>query len=77
MHFLARNNLKFKLHNKETQKLKYHDLRRVRYGVRSELCLALKHNRAVRECSLPVTLVHVYIVIHLYAITFCIFVACS
>ena len=45
MHFLARNNLKFKFHNKETSTANH----RVRYGVRSELCLTLKHNRGVRE----------------------------
>ena len=52
MHFLARNNLKFKFHNKETHNCNITTSaanHRVRYGVRSELCLTLKHNRGVRE----------------------------
>ena len=52
MHFLARNNLKFKFHNKETHTLNSTTSaanHRVRYGVRSELCLTLQHNRGVRE----------------------------
>ena len=52
MHFLARNNLKFKFHNKETHNWNIATSaanHRVRYGVRSELSLTLKHNRGVRE----------------------------
>ena len=58
MHFLARNNLKFKFHNKETHRSysRYNwnitttaENHRVRYGVRSELCLTLKNKRGVRE----------------------------
>ena len=57
MHFLARNNHKFKVHNKvkETHNLNITTSstnHRVRYGVRSELCLALQHNRGVRETFL-------------------------
>ena len=52
MHFLARNILKFKFHNKETHNCNITTSAAnhiVRYGVRSELCLTLQHNRGVRE----------------------------
>ena len=54
MHFLARNNHKFKFHNKETHNWNITTTstnHRVRYGVRSELCLTLQHNRGVRETT--------------------------
>ena len=55
MDFLARNSLKIKFHNKETHRglieISHTPAanHRVRYGVRSELCLTLKNNRGVRE----------------------------
>ena len=52
MHFLARNNHKFQFHNKETHNWNITTSstnHRVRYGIRSELCLTLQHNRGVRE----------------------------
>ena len=52
MHFLAQNNHKFKFHNKETHNWNITTSstnHRVRYGIRSELCLTLQHNRGVRE----------------------------
>ena len=55
MHILAQNNFKYKFHNKETHNgnittsTANHG---VRYGVRSELCITLKHSRGVRELYL-------------------------
>ena len=48
----VQNNLKFKFDNRETHNWNITTSaanHRVRYGVKSELCLTLQHNRGVRE----------------------------
>ena len=67
MHFLARNNHKFKLHNKETHNWNITTTstnHRVRYGVRLELCLTLQHNQARVYIYIPIFYTDKYLCFH-------------